>query len=82
MNRPSLVSRSKFSVSDFTVVRNALLTEVLRCQLEPGSSFFRYQFLDPVARRRIVNWAERLRRGLARRTAEFTPADAYRPRTH
>ena len=38
------------------LARNALLTEVLGRPLEPGSSFVRYLFLDPLARERIVNW--------------------------
>ncbi|WP_261575118.1 helix-turn-helix transcriptional regulator [Frankia gtarii] len=39
------------------LARNALLRAVLGRPLEPGSSFLRYLFLDPVARERIVNWA-------------------------
>jgi transcriptional regulator with XRE-family HTH domain len=38
------------------LARNALLPAVLGRPLEPGSSFPRYLFLDPVARERIVNW--------------------------
>jgi len=40
------------------LARNALLAEVLGSPLDPGSSFFCYQFLDPLARRRIINWAD------------------------
>lgn len=40
------------------LARNALLPEVLGRPLEPGSSFVRYMFQDPVARERIVNWAD------------------------
>jgi transcriptional regulator with XRE-family HTH domain len=39
------------------LARNALLTEVLGRPLEPGTSFVRFMFQDPVARERIVNWA-------------------------
>lgn len=39
------------------LARNALLTAVLGRPLNPGSSFPRYLFLDPLARSRIVNWA-------------------------
>jgi transcriptional regulator with XRE-family HTH domain len=38
------------------LARNALLPAVLGRPLEPGSSFVRYLFLDPLARERIVNW--------------------------
>lgn len=40
------------------LARNALLPAVLGRPLEPGSSLLRYLFLDPVARQRIVNWAD------------------------
>nr|WP_281372788.1 helix-turn-helix transcriptional regulator [Kineococcus aurantiacus] len=40
------------------LARNALLSEVLGAPVEPGSSFARWLFLDPQARRRIVNWAD------------------------
>jgi transcriptional regulator with XRE-family HTH domain len=56
------------------LARNALLPEVLGRPLEPGASFVRYMFQDPVARERIVNWAEfasatvaTMRREIARR---------------
>ncbi|MFE4920152.1 helix-turn-helix transcriptional regulator [Streptomyces sp. NPDC056661] len=56
------------------LARNALLPEVLGRPLEPGSSFVRFIFQDPVARERIVNWAEfasatvaTMRREIARR---------------
>ena len=35
---------------------NQLLRAVLGPQVEPGSSFFRYFFLDPSSRERVVNW--------------------------
>jgi transcriptional regulator with XRE-family HTH domain len=38
------------------LARNALLPAVLGRPLEPGTSFTRYLFLDPLARERIVNW--------------------------
>jgi len=38
------------------LARNALLCAVLGRRMEPGSSFVRYLFLDPLARERIVNW--------------------------
>ena len=38
------------------LARNALLRSVLGCELEPGTSFPRYLFLEPNARERIVNW--------------------------
>lgn len=40
------------------LARNLLLTEVLGRSLEPGTSFVRYLFQDPLARRRIVNWVD------------------------
>lgn len=56
------------------LARNALLPEVLGRSLEPGSSFVRFMFQDPVARERIVNWTEfasatvaTMRREIARR---------------
>ncbi len=39
------------------LARNALLQAVLGAPLEPGSSFPRFLFLDPIARERIVNWS-------------------------
>lgn len=38
--------------------RNALLPAVLGDPMAPGSSFVRWLFLDPLARRRIVNWSD------------------------
>ncbi len=38
------------------LARNALLREVLGRPLEPGTSFVRFLFQDPLARERIVNW--------------------------
>ncbi|MFF2999182.1 helix-turn-helix transcriptional regulator [Streptomyces sp. NPDC057950] len=56
------------------VARNNLLTAVLGRPLEPGTSFVRFMFQDPVARERIVNWADfasatvaTMRREIARR---------------
>lgn len=56
------------------LARNALLIEVLGRPLEPGSSFVRFMFQDPVARERILNWADfasatvaTMRREIARR---------------
>ncbi len=40
------------------LARNALLRAVLGRPLEPGTSFFRFLFQDPVARTRIVNWSD------------------------
>jgi transcriptional regulator with XRE-family HTH domain len=40
------------------LARNTLLTEVLGSPLEPGTSFIRYMFQDPLARERIVNWSD------------------------
>lgn len=40
------------------LARNALLRAVLGRPLAPGSSFPRFLFLDPLARERIVNWAD------------------------
>lgn len=40
------------------LARNALLPAVLGAPLAPGSSFLRYLFQDPLARERIVNWAD------------------------
>jgi transcriptional regulator with XRE-family HTH domain len=56
------------------LARNLLLTAVLGRSLPPGSSFVRYLFQDPLARERIINWADfaaaavaSLRRETARR---------------
>lgn len=40
------------------LARNMLLRVVLGRPLEQGTSFVRYMFQDPVARTRIVNWAD------------------------
>lgn len=40
------------------LARNALFTAVLGAPMRPGSSFLRWLFLDPLARERIVNWAD------------------------
>jgi transcriptional regulator with XRE-family HTH domain len=40
------------------LARNILLQAVLGRSLPPGSSFTDYLFLDPLARERIVNWAQ------------------------
>ncbi len=64
------------------LARNALLAEVLGRPLEPGSSFVRYMFQDPVARERITNWSHfaaatvaALRREMARRPYDDQLAD-------
>lgn len=40
------------------LARNALVPTVLGRPLNPGTSFLRYLFQDPVARERIINWAD------------------------
>jgi len=40
------------------LARNALVPAVLGRPLSPGTSFPRYLFQDPVARERIINWAD------------------------
>ena len=40
------------------LAHNALLRALLGRSLAPGSSFIRYLFQDPLARERIVNWAD------------------------
>ncbi|WP_405765219.1 helix-turn-helix transcriptional regulator [Actinacidiphila glaucinigra] len=40
------------------LARNGLLMAVLGRPLEPGTSFVRFMFQDPVARERIVNWQD------------------------
>lgn len=40
------------------LARNAMLPAVLGAPMEPGSSFVRWLFTDPLARQRIVNWAD------------------------
>ena len=40
------------------LARNALLAAVLGAPMEPGLSFLHWLFLDPLARERIVNWAD------------------------
>jgi transcriptional regulator with XRE-family HTH domain len=47
------------------LARNVLLPAVLGRPLEPGTSFTRYLFLDPLARQRIVNWEVFARNGVA-----------------
>ena len=56
------------------LARNVLLQAVLGRALEPHTSFLRYLFQDPLARERIVNWADfasasvgAMRREIARR---------------
>ena len=57
---------------------NALLTAVLGHAFGPGSNFLRWLFLDPLARERIVNWAEFAAAsvGALRRDAARHPDDA------
>lgn len=60
------------------LARNARLVAVLGRALEPGSSFPRYLFTDPLARERILNWptfAEAAVAGLRRETGR-RPHDA------
>jgi len=59
------------------LARNALLCAVLGRPLEPGTSFTRYLFLDPVARERVVNWADFAQASVAalRREAGRRPHD-------
>lgn len=40
------------------LARNALLQSVLGRSLDPGTSFIRFLFQDPLARDRIINWAD------------------------
>lgn len=40
------------------LARNGLLSAVLGTEMEPGSSFARWLFLDPEAPVKIVNWAD------------------------
>jgi hypothetical protein len=40
------------------LAHNALLRSVLGRPLEPGTSFVRFLFQDPLARTRIINWAD------------------------
>ncbi|GIG39351.1 transcriptional regulator [Cellulomonas phragmiteti] len=40
------------------LARNRLLSAVLGTDMEPGSSFARWLFLDPAARVRLTNWAD------------------------
>ncbi|MFI8205488.1 helix-turn-helix transcriptional regulator [Streptomyces sp. NPDC085937] len=56
------------------LARNALLPQILGSPLEPGASFVRYMFQEPIARERIVNWPDfasatvaTMRREIARR---------------
>ncbi|TWD13024.1 helix-turn-helix protein [Streptomyces sp. T12] len=56
------------------LARNALLPQVLGNSLEPGASFVRYMFQEPIARERIINWRDfasatvaTMRREIARR---------------
>lgn len=59
------------------LARNALLRAVLGRPLEPGTSFVRYLFLDPIARDRIINWADFAAASVAamRREAGRRPLD-------
>lgn len=67
------------------LARNGLLQAVLGRSLAVGSSFLDYLFRDPLARERIVNWAEfgarsvaAMRRETARRPHDRRLADAVR----
>jgi transcriptional regulator with XRE-family HTH domain len=59
------------------LARNALLHAVLGRSLEPGASFPRFLFLDPLARERIVNWSDFAQASVAalRREAGRRPHD-------
>lgn len=59
------------------LARNGLLRAVLGCSLEPGTSFARYLFQNPVARQRIVNWTDYASASVAamRRDAGRRPDD-------
>jgi transcriptional regulator with XRE-family HTH domain len=59
------------------LARNALLCAVLGRPLEPGTSFVRFMFQDPIARTRIVNWADFASAAIAglRREAGRNPDD-------
>ncbi len=59
------------------LARNGLVKAVLGSPLEPGTSFMRFLFLDPMARQRIVNWVDfaqasvgALRREIGRRPGD------------
>jgi len=59
------------------LARNALLPAVLGRPLDPGTSFARYLFQDPIARERITNWREFAAASVAglRRQAGLNPQD-------
>ena len=59
------------------LANNALLRAVLGRPLEPGTSFIRYLCQDPLARQRIINWADFAAASVAamRREAGRRPGD-------
>jgi transcriptional regulator with XRE-family HTH domain len=61
------------------LARNALLQSVLGRPLDPGTSFVRYMFQDPLARGRIINWADFASASVAamRREAGRRPHDRH-----
>ena len=61
------------------LARNALLVAVLGRTLPPGASFVRYLLQDPMARERIINWADFASASVAglRREAGRHPDDRH-----
>lgn len=59
------------------LARNALLDAVLGRPIEPGTSFFSFLIQDPLARERIINWADFASTAIAamRREAARRPFD-------
>jgi transcriptional regulator with XRE-family HTH domain len=59
------------------LARNALLQAVLGRPIEPGTSFTRFLIQDPLARQRIINWADFASTAIAamRREAARRPFD-------
>jgi transcriptional regulator with XRE-family HTH domain len=59
------------------LARNSLLQAVLGRPIEPGSSFIRFLIQDPLARQRIINWADFASTAIAamRREAARRPFD-------
>lgn len=59
------------------LARNALLPAVVGRPMQPGASFVRYLFQDPMARERILNWEQFAEMGVAglRREAARYPHD-------
>lgn len=74
-------SAAQLRVSGDVLARNALLRAVLGRPLEPGTSCTRFLFQDPIARERIVNWADFASASVAalRREAGRRPHDRRLP---